>query len=1452
MKIIRLILVWFTWGLIACFVGLLASTRVPKVQAWIGHQAEEALGDLLGTKVRVERVDLGLFNRIILDGVVINDRQQQPLLRVHRLSAKLDILDLAAGKVSVSSAQLFGAHVNLYRTDSLSEPNYQFVVDALSSQDTLSDSRLDVHVNSFIMRRSSVAYNQQDVPQQQGVFDPHHLLIDNISAHVILKTLTDDSLNVNVKRLSFREQSGLNVQRLAMKLKAGRRNAFLSQLDVQMPGTLLQLDTLTATYDIDRLMETAWVSGGIRKSTIALQDLSCFVPSLACDLPAITVEAYAEGLLSHLWLKTLNIGSDSKDIELKASGWIGVNANVLSWQLQSLQFAASQHLLSFLHESFELPDILTRMGHVGLQGSGAGNSNGQLRIGGQLTTDVGNVALRLNASSDRVFKGNINVRNVDLGKLLELPDVGKLTTNVDISGTKTAMMVKGNVSQFEYKGYSYNDITLDGSYMPDEIVGKLSVSDPNVEADLEGRVKMNGKKAAVKLAGTILNLTPQALRLSDKWGNATFSADFNADFVGSDVNDAQGTVDLNDFELIDSLGHYHIKNVNVNSGFDGGEHFLNVKGDMGEVRLKGQFDWSTLPTSFVNYIADKLPTMPGLPTKRKHTDNNFMLRAYLSDSEWIKRVGCIPFELQEPIVFQADLNDRQHLMTMRSSIPSFIYDGDHYKGCNILITSPTDSIKCDVSLTKLMENGRDLEMNLSATAADNNLTTTFWWDNNESDALAMSGMLNAVTRLYYANNGKPEAQVSLRPSSLQLGGVPWSIEPCDILYSANRLMVDHFLIYHDSQYLLVDGIASDQPTDTLALNMKDVEVAYVMDLVNFHSVDFAGAATGKINLCNVFDTPKMWADLKVDYFRFEDGRMGTLHAKADWNELEKQIDIHATADDGPDALTLIDGYVSPVREDINLDIRGRGTSIEFLRTYSSSFLSGVAGHAYGDLKLSGPLGNMDLTGKLAVYGQATVDALGTTYQLKGDTVSFVVNDILLNRVRLEDRYGNLAYLSGGIHHDHLSDLTFDLDVSAENLLAYDFRDFGESIFYGTVFANGTVDLHGRPGEVEINCRVTPQPNTTFTYNASSADAISNQDFISWHSKSEKIATRQAGMALSEKPAATSSTDIHINFFINTTADAEMRLLMDSNTNDYITLYGSGGIQASFYNKGTFLMFGTYMIDHGTYGITIQNIIKKNFTFRDGGTIVFGGNPLDANLNMQAVYTVNGVSLSDLSLGNSFAENTVRVNCLMNILGQARAPRVEFDLDMPTVSSDEKQIIRSVIASEQEMNQQVLYLLGIGRFYTQGSNNASTQQTSRTSLAMQSFLSGTVSSQINEVLSQVIKSNDWNFGANISTGNEGWHNAEYEGLISGRMLNNRLLINGQFGYRDNATQANPSFIGDFDIRYLLNPNGNLALKVYNQSNDRYFTRSSMNTQGIGLIMKKDFNGLSDLFHSPFFR
>ena len=204
---------------------------------------------------------------------------------------------------------------------------------------------------------------------------------------------------------------------------------------------------------------------------------------------------------------------------------------------------------------------------------------------------------------------------------------------------------------------------------------------------------------------------------------------------------------------------------------------------------------------------------------------------------------------------------------------------------------------------------------------------------------------------------------------------------------------------------------------------------------------------------------------------------------------------------------------------------------------------------------------------------------------------------------------------------------------------------------------------------------------------------------------------------------------------------------------------------------------------------------------------------------------------------------------MKVTGTPSDPKVDFDMDMPTVSADVKQMIYSIINSEDEMKQQVLYLLAVGRFYNKTENNAQDAEAkeSQTTLAMQSILSGQLSQQINNVLGSVVKNKNWNFGANISTGTEGWNNAEYEGILSGSLLNNRLLFNGQFGYRDNAATANQSFIGDFDIRYLIVPNGNLSVRIYNQTNDRYFTRNSLNTQGVGFVIKHDFDSWKELWH-----
>ena len=1462
------IISWTIWTLVALYVVLLVLVHLPFVQRFMGERAAAMLSAKLGTEVSVGRVDVGFLNRLTLDDVVVCDRQSAELLRANRLSVKVGLWPLLNGRVRISTAQLFGAQIALYRDHADSEPNWQFAIDAFASNDsTKAPSAPDVAINSLIIRRLSVSYDQRDaLPATDKPFDTHHIKVTDVSAHIVLKQLTADSLNVAVKRLAFNEQSGLKVPRFTAKLEAGRQDALITGVQLQLPASLLAADTLRLHYPGGRFDESASLQGQIADSYVTPSDLAWLLPQLRSFDSPIDLAATFDGGQKRIDCKALSMVSRNEDFELAATG----SYDNGEWQGDVSRLAVKSTLLTRLAEVLpQFPTPLQRLSRIELTGTAHGLPNGELTAESQLSTSAGNLTAQVMMPDANNFTANISTDSLDLHLLTDNDQLGMFASHIALTGNGQRYSAEGTIDRLAYKGYTYHDIALNAVVSDESIAGNVHIDDPNIATDLEGELKRSATATALRLTGSLAHFSPARLNLTDRWGNARFSAVVDADVTASSLNDAEGTVDIDDFVMTladSSQTIYRMDNLHLRSGYDDGIHFVRMNGDMGTAELKGRFDWNTLPQSFVNYVASRLPTLPGLPADRRTTANDFELELRMNDALWLSHLLNVPLTLNAPLSLNAQVNDETSDVNIVATMPAFTYNGTSYTSGRIALSSDGDSTLCNACLTQRQprtpeehlkgKNDREMLIQLTAQAGDNYLTTALNFDNYDltgNEQTDMRGTINAITQLYTNDNGKPEAQIRVLPSQLHMQSADWQLEPCDMLYTKDRLTIDQFTLHHADQHFVVDGIASPLPTDTLTADLKDINIDYLLDLINFHSVRFDGNATGKATLTALFSEPTMQSQLRVDDFMFLDGPMGTLYADAEWNREAQQIELSALATDGPEAVTHIDGYIAPSpRKEIDLHIRAEDTSIDFIRSVTKSFLSDLDGKAWGELRLHGSLKQMDLTGLMTVNGRARLTPLGTVYEMRDDTLRFTPGgEIVFDGFRVYDRNNRMATLGGSVHHEHLKNFTYDLTVDADGMLVYDHPDFladalaASGDMAGTVYANGHADIRGRQGETVLNCNVTPLHGSVFAYNTASPDAINNQQFITWGSKHQ--AHESAALPASSLHPAQSGSDLRINFLINATPDVSLRLLMDQGTGDYITLEGNGTINASYYNKGPFQMFGTYTVTTGTYGITIQNIIKKNFTFQDGGTVIFGGNPFDANLNLKAYHTVNGVSLSDLNLGNSFTNNTVRVNCLMNIQGQAGAPTVEFDMEMPNVNSEEQQMIRSVISSEQEMNQQVLYLLGIGRFYTQGANNATSQQYDQTQLAMQSLLSGTVSSQINEVLSQVIKSSDWNFGANISTGNEGWHNAEYEGLVSGRLLNNRLLINGQFGYRDNATQATPSFIGDFDVRYLLTPNGNIALKVYNQTNDRYFTRSALNTQGVGIILKRDFNGLSDLFH-----
>lgn len=1438
------------WTLIGLYTAIIILLHIPSIQTYIGGCVADALCDKFGTKVKVGRVDLGFINRLILDDSYMQDKNGEQMLRVSRISVKINLLALANGQIEITSAQFFGLHANLYKATPEAKPNFQFVVDALASKDsTKQKTPLDLQINSLIIRNGEISYRVLSRPSRPGKFSADDINARNISAHIIINRITDDSLNVKVKRIAFDERCGFKLKSLSLSAIACRTKTKIENFKLELPATLIQIPSLQASYRMKNgqiEMPTLQFAGSIKAPYISPSDLAVFVPTLTRlnMRPALDIQFNGTG--SSLTVNKISINTTDGSLQLVANGGVKNYPANPSWYTNIDQLKAGQQAISNIYAvatGKNVPNIIERLGNVQITGY-AGGDKKNIASEGKLNTSPGNLTLAFDKRGDKITAHMETVR-FDIGSLVNDNKLGHISANLNVHGSsKDNFAAQGRVYDFDYNGYKYRSLNLNATYRNKRLEGKTNIDDPNVQLTAIGTFVNNGAKPNLQLKANIAHFEPNTLRLTDKWQQTAFAANIACDIKGSDINNADGSIELHDFAMRGPETEYNINNVSVKTGYNNGNHFLDVDSDFGTIDINGHFSYNTIVRSVLNMVAAKLPTIPGLTHKPQREFNDFTLNASLNSTEWMNRLLGIPLEIHRPLNISGEIDDKNEKINLWCDVPSFTFNGNRFSDAFVNVESPSDTLKADIRIKKLADRGKYMALHLNAGASDNHLNTSLSFSNNERHPL--KGIINSSTVFAKDEEGVSTAYIDVLPSRATIGDTTWHVAPSSIIYSKNKLQVNSFSVSHDNQMLAINGTATKSEKDSLLVTLNDIDVSYVLNLVNFHSVDFLGMASGEARIAGAFsEKPLLSADVIVKDFKFETGRMGTLYANVGYNHEEGNIEINAVAKDEDNRWTDINGYVSPKHNYIDLAIDAHRTRAEFMESFCGSFMDNVNADINGNVNVVGPLNNINLVGKAVVDGSVRLSALNTTYWMRGDSVTFVPDEIKFKGDTLYDRNGNIGIMTGSIYHKHLTNLSYALKVKAKNLLAYDTHSFGDNTFYGTAYVTGDCDIKGKSGEVVIDIDAVPEKNSILVYNAADQSSIGSTDFITWKDNNVEE-TDSTDTEHNNKVDI--STNIRLNFLINCNPNATLKLIMDEKTGDYITLNGDGVLRASYFNKGSFDIYGNYIVDHGVYKLTIQNIIKKDFTFQKGGSISFGGDPYNAALNLKALYVLNSVSLADLNIGRSFSNNNVRVNCLMNITGNPNSPKVDFDLDMPNMSNDIKQMVYSLLNAEEEKNQQVLYLLAVGRFMAQNNNNNATGETpqySQTSLAMQSFLSGTISQQLNSVLSNVINSNNWNFGANISTGTEGFNNAEYEGMLSGSLLNNRLLFNGQFGYRDNAN-ATTSFIGDFDIKYLLFPNGNLAINVYNKTNDRYFTRNSLNTQGLGVIMKKDFTRISDLF------
>ena len=1454
--------------MIGIYAGAIILLNIPYFQHKVAAVATIELQNKLQTHVSIGRIDVGFLNRLIIEDISIEDQRNRPMLKAARMAAKVEILPLFEKKVNIRSIQLFGFNIQLSKENAKARLNCQFIIDAFKSKHpSPQKTPLNLRINEILIRRGKVSYDLFSKPYNPQKLDLNHLHVHNVRGTINLKSLTDDSINITIKRLNFTDQSGFRLNRLSMHLAGNQKGAIIQGLNIRMPHSFVKFNDIYVHYTNYHTFKQIADKVSILthfNSLVTLSDFASFSPALSQSNKPLIINSYIKGTINDLLLNRLEIKGNGRNVNFTGDIKLheithpkqtkfGANIRQLYINSEGLLFVSD-----LLHSKLKTSSAIKHVGAIRFTGKVYGSYN-YISIFGKFVTMVGNMETKVRYTNNPVTKrkninGAIKAIHLNIGKILDKSNKFSYTDfdlHVDatlIPHSRPIIIANGLISHFSYNKYDYKNIRLNGSYTKAGFNGKISMDDTNGQISVDGSFDIENKIPRFNLKASLKNFSPNNLHLTNKMKNTEITMGLQANFIGHSIDDAIGEISIDTLHLKLPNSTYDMKRLTITAQKNGDKNNLAFHSEDLDANVEGHYSYRTIPGSFVKTIEKYLPSILNLNhNKTINTHNNFTFNIHLKKTDFINKVLNMPLTLYKQASISGYFNDDNSKIKVYGEIPSLRYGGFYLEQGRIICETPKDTLMCQLRGTTRMKNGSSLNLILDLNASNDKLTTALNWGNNT--ALTYSGKIEAITN-FTKSPKNLKAEVKVQQSDIILGDSIWKLYPSTMKIDSGQIHINNFLIKHQDQFIKIFGATSKNNNDSIKLNLNKVDLAYLFNIINFKSVDFGGIATGEATVTNTFKSPEFNAHLNIKDFTFNQGKLGDASIYGTWDKAQNGLYLNADIHDKNSSHSQVKGYIWIPRKQLSLDIEAQNTSTKFLEYYVGSIASNIKGSATGHFRVYGGFKALNVSGNGKFDGSFKINVLNTTFALR-DSIKLTENEMLLNNAKFEDMEGHSGTLSCTVYHKNFKNWNYRIQANANNMVVYNTAETNGLSFYGKLYGSGNVTLVGNTSELNINAALSPGQKTLFTYKMAQVGSLNNQ-FIHFVDKTPRRPTYDSlFINPMDKMVKTENEnhgmDIHMTVSIDANPNATVRVIVDPRSGDYIQCTGNGNLRVDYYNKGDIKIFGTYTVDQGIYKFSLQQVIRKNFDVRQGSAITFNGDPGNANIDMNASYTVNSVSLSDL-VGQEMAtalqssHSNLKVNCIMNISGALQKPNVKFSVELPNEDEEVQRIVRTYIGTDDQMNMQMLYLLSVGRFYTP----EYTQTTQQSSNTMTSVLSSTLSGQLNNMLSQAVNIPNWNFGINGSTGDSGWTDLELEGMLSGRLLNNRLLINGNFGYRDNTySTGQTNFIGDFDFQWLLNKNGDIRLKAYNKANDRYSTKTSLNTQGMGILLKKDFNSWLDL-------
>ena len=1453
--------------------------EIPAVQNFVAREATEIISRKLGTRISIDRVDIGLFYRVSLDGFYVEDFQRDTLLYAGRLDARIKSLGLFGGGLVFSRAELSDARFCLRETPD-GEMNIKQVVDKLSKKDKaraegkfrLEIERLETDGLDFCMERL-----EHRNPSYGVDFADMHLI--DIRAELKNFTIDGPVIHTDIGRLAMRERSGFVVEDLAGCLCIANGCIDIREGHIRTAKSNIELPSLSligldwALYK--NFVEEVDITAQVVNTTLSSDDIAYFSPKMKdWHLTLTDVNADVSGPVADMSgsLRSVRTGADTKlSVDFAAQGLPDVGKGHFKADISELTTSAADvDRLAAALTGKNLPDEVLRIaknaGKIGLTGKFDGTLTA-FAADAALATEIGGATCLLQVSSlrdgCRGVLGDVKTSSLQLGELLENDLLGPLSLNVHVNGELSSehsdAEVSGEILRLGINGYDYDSLRMKGHLVNREFNGLIEARDRNLRFDFRGLLDLNDEQRprydfALDLEEA--NLAARGVNRRDSV--SVLAARIAARAVGRTLDDLNGIIFVRDVSYRYNDRELAADSVVIVGRNSLSDKFIRLRSDFVDADYEGKTSYKEVFAYLQQRFRDYVPTLDGGPGwQAQHPDTVELADGYSQLTVNVRKINPL-VNAVSPGLQIADGSQLLLRINPANDKLSFEAASDYIERGRMLVTrlnldahNRGDSLVFAASTEDLYLNSFHMSrVGMSGGAKDNKLELITDFADTIGDVSGRIGFRSEFAR----GRGPAGRQIDLRltPSYISRGEKTWNIYTDGITADTSRIRIDRFRMVNAGQQLLLDGVVSRRLQDSVQLTLHNFELAPFSQFTSSMGYRVDGRTNGSATMKAVLGAGEVQADIVVDSISINDLAVPSIWLRSRWDFIQNRAGILVQQRENLD--TLVRGFYAPSQKRYYARATLDAVELSALDPLLKGVVERTGGNADVDIALRGSGKEANLSGQIAVRDfTTTVDFTQVTYTMPRAVIEVKNNHLIAEGVPLYDPEKNEGLFSIDLNLEHLSNIFYSVKVLPKELMVLNTTSKDNDLFYGRIFASGSATIAGSKGGVKMDIVATTEGDSEFYMPLSGQSNAKTADFVTFVTPEQidttdylvrkKLLFQQQGR---KKEAAGSTMDI--TMALNVQDNTAFQLVIDPTVGSALKGRGNGMLNLHINpGNGIFNMYGDYTLIEGSFLFSLQNIITKKFIIESGSMIQWTGEPVDARLDINAVYklktslqpllnTVTASSDDDQS-GSRISDRSVPVDCKIHIGGRLSNPQLDFSVVVPVTDIETQAAVASVLNTQEAQAQQFISLVALGTFSNSGSANIGASSGVATGLEM-----------LTNQLTNWFSTDDYRIILNYRAGSE-MTGDEVDFGFSTNLINNRLLVEVEGNYIIDNKQAvsnNVSnFMGEAHVTWLIDKSGNLRLKAFTQTIDRFDENQGLQETGIGISYKEDFNNFKDL-------